>query len=160
MITRRRLLGAAVAAGLARPAVAAAAENRAAPALERLLVLEQHAALAYRTAGGAELARIGDQEHDHALALATLLGGYTLHAPDPPEDPSELHGTAAELAGGGGLEAAIALERSLLKAHRKALPLYEEPEMRRTAATIMASHGQHLSVLYERSGGDPMDSGR
>ena len=50
-------------------------------------MIEQHAALAYRTAGGAELTRIGDQEHEHALALATLLGGLTVHAPDAPTGP-------------------------------------------------------------------------
>jgi hypothetical protein len=32
--------------------------------------------------------------------------------------------------------------------------------MLRSIATIMASHGQHLAVLYERSGRDAIDSRR
>lgn len=157
MITRRAVLaGAAVA--LARPAAALAAEDLA-PLLTRLIALEQHAALAYRTAGGA-FARIAAQEHDHALALAGVLGGLTRPAPAAPTGPGELRGAAARLASGGGAEAAIALERSLLDAYREALRRLEDPGMARTAATVMASHGQHLTVLYERSGRDPMRSGR
>jgi hypothetical protein len=158
VITRRAVLGGA-AALLVRPASALGADAVAATLLE-LYVAEQHAALAYRKAGG-ELARIGEQEDDHARVLAAQLGGLARPQPAASTDPAVLRGAAAEVAAGGdGVGAAIALERELLDAYRKAIPVFKEPEMRRSAATIMASHGQHLSVLYERSGRDPIDSSR
>jgi hypothetical protein len=158
VITRRAALAGAAALAL-RPATALGAD-RVAATLLALYVAEQHAALAYRTAGG-ELARIGEQEDDHALALAAQLGGLARPQPDAPTDPAVLRGSAAKVAAGGEVvAAAIALERELLDAYRKAIPVFKEPEMRRSAATIMASHGQHLSVLYERSGRDPIVSGR
>lgn len=158
MITRRAMLAGAGGALLARPSRALGADAVAASLL-RLLVLEQQAALGYRLAGG-ELARIGEQEHEHALAVAALLGGLARPQPSPPAERAQLEGRAARVAGGGGVDAAIVLERELLDAYAEGIRVYKEPEMRRTAATIMASHGQHLSVLYESSGRDPMDSGR
>jgi hypothetical protein len=157
VITRRAVLAGAGGILLARPSRALGADAVAASLLE-LLELEQQAALGYRLAGG-ELARIGEQEHEHALAVAGLLGGLARPQPDPPTRRSQLQGRAARVAG-GDVDGAIALERALLDAYAKGIRVFEEPGMRRTAATIMASHGQHLSVLYESSGRDPMDSGR
>jgi Ferritin-like domain len=158
VITRRAVLAGAGGLVLARPAASALAADTVAAALAKLLVLEQQAALGYRLGGGS-LARIGAQEHEHALAVAALLGGLARPQPAAPTSRSELRGAAARVASGGA-EAAIVLERGMLDEYAKAIRVLKEPEMRRTAATIMASHGQHLSVVYESSGRDPTDSGR
>ena len=147
---RRELHGAATAAVLLGPAAADAASGDQA-LLSRLIDLEQQAAFAYRQAG---LARLADQEGQHAAALAAELVAYGLQPPAPPTTVSALGPAAASVATARGTAlraAALALEAALASAHRDALVALAVPKVVQTAATVLASHSQH-EVLLMRSG--------
>ena len=95
---RRELLVAAAAAALVRPAAALAAANDPAYVLERLIALEDRAALSYRAAELTAVPGLADQEADHAKALRTdleALGGRApsahRHAPHPRSKPHPPH---------------------------------------------------------------------
>ena len=88
---------------------------------------------------------IADQEADHAKALRTDLEALGGEAPS----------AARELAPLAGLDAAIALEASLLTAYRKALVDLDELGLLPTVATILASHAQHHALLLRAAGRDP-----
>ena len=74
------------------------------------------------------------------------------HLPPPrARGAADLDPAAARLADAGPTgdrdAAAVALERELLAAYAQSLDALYDPATRRTAATIMASHGQHLVNL-------------
>jgi hypothetical protein len=149
---RREILLAAAAALLARPARAFAAD----PDPELLLDLvarEDAAALAYERAAPEPLPGIAAQEADHGKALRTMLDAFGLKAP-----PVELDAPTRRLAEARGeekLEAAIALEASLIEAYSAALPEFVEEGVLQTAASILASHAQHHARLRSHAGLDP-----
>ncbi len=69
------------------------------------------------------------------------------HLPPPPVTAVEqLDGLAADVAA-GRTAAAVALERELIRVYAGALAALYDPATKRTAATIMASHGQHAVWL-------------
>ena len=145
-MSRRGALAAAAGLLLARPAGAGAQDGDPAGTLRALLAREEASAQAYRSAG---MARLAGQEAEHARALRPQL--EALGQPAPPASPRTLAGAAQRLATAAGDDrdaAAIALERELVKAYRAALGSLDDPALRRTAATIMASHAQHLVVLH------------
>jgi hypothetical protein len=149
--TRRALLAAGAGAVLARPAVAVAQQShaeRTAQALEPLIRREQAAAFAYGLAGLPVLAR---HEAEHAAALRPHLQSVGHLPPPPVRVTQDLDPAARRLADAGPTgdrdAAAIALERELLAAYAGVLDSLYDPATRRTAATIMASHGQHLVTL-------------
>jgi hypothetical protein len=157
-VRRRDLLLAATAAVLARPATTFAAESEAG-LLERLIALEQGAAFAYARAEITEPAGLARQEGEHAKALASQLAAMGLKAPAPPRRPAELGTQARRLASAardGALAAAIGLEESLVAAYALAVPEFGQPQMLQTVATVMASHAQHLALLYAEAGRDPL----
>ena len=142
---RREVVAAAVAAVLLRPAAAVAAANGDAGRLRHLIALEDAAALAY---GGADLDAVPDlagQEADHAKALRTDLEALGGKGPSAPTGVAPL----------AGLDAAIALEASLVAAYRTALVELEELAILQLAATILASHSQHHALLLRAAGRDP-----
>jgi hypothetical protein len=149
---RRELLLAAV--GLAAaPSVARAAPTEGAVLLD-LMRREQCAKLAYTAAlktlgAGApsELVTLLRHESDHADALSTELAAVGFGRPLPPR----VTGAAAALAAAAGregvLRAALAMERELVAAYRKALPGLPDAKIAMTLATILASHAQHQLIL-------------
>lgn len=136
---RRDVLLAAAGAALARPAVASAAEG---DVLDRLIRREEAAALAYEQHGMTLAAR---HAADHAKALRTHVAALGRAGPAPASAPSRI-GTP------------LALGRSLLAAYEDALSALAEPSILRTAATIAASHAQHLALLRREAGQDPLHS--
>ena len=152
-LSRRRALAGAAALLLTRAAPAAAQEPDSAGALLELLAREQAAALAYRTVG---MERLAAQEGEHVRALAPQLESLGLPVPFPARPG--LDGAARRLAAAAGpsarARAAISLETELVRAYRAALDRLDDPSIIRTAATIMAGHGQHLVVLQA----DPLDA--
>jgi Ferritin-like domain len=150
-VTRRELALAAAAAVLARPAAALAADDEPA-ILAGLIEREQAAAFAYERAGRGGLSA---QEDEHARALASELAAMGIEAPAKPQRPDELD-PEARRAIAGGLEAAIGLEQSLLAAYEPAIRGLEQAQVLQTAATVMASHAQHLAMLRLEAGRDPL----
>jgi hypothetical protein len=143
---RRDLFAAAVAAGLAAPAVARGQENDAA-ILRDLIAREDAAAFAYR---GQQVPGLGDpaaQDAAHAKALRVELQG--LIEPGAPHNPP-LDPGARRLNDARGDErraAAIALEADLVADYREALLGIAEPAILQTAATILACHAQRRALL-------------
>jgi hypothetical protein len=144
-VRRRELLVAAAVAVVARPAVAVAAEDTTADILERLIALEEEAALAHRGAAAAAVSGIASQEADHAKALRTDLEALGGRAPGAPTGVAPL----------AGLDGAIALEADLVAAYRMALVELDEPGVMPTVGTILASHAQHHALLLRAAGRDP-----
>jgi hypothetical protein len=100
------------------------------------------------------LALLRSHEADHAAALATLLASVGLATPQPPREPGDLDSAAGRLARSGPdrdavLAAAIAVEQSLVETYRGALPALPDEKIAMSAATILASHSQHLFILRE-----------
>jgi hypothetical protein len=142
-LTRRAALSGAAALALTRPAPAPAAADAEAlevAALADLIRREQAASLAYAASG---MPRLAAHEREHALALRPHL--QHLGHPLPP---------APRTAGRLDRAAAIALEEGLVEAYRARLGALRDPATIRTAATVMASHGQHLAVLTGAVTGD------
>jgi hypothetical protein len=109
--------------------------------LTGLIELEERAALAYRVAGSP----LAQQEAEHAAALRTELAGFTIRAPARPRRAERLTGAAAAVAG-GDRGAVVALEQELVAVYLREVPLLVEDGVVRTAATILASHSQHLAL--------------
>lgn len=154
MISRRTLLLGVAGTALARPAAAAAAGDDA-DVLLRLVAREDAAALAYERTAPEPLPGIASQERDHAAALRSLLDAYgILEVPEPALDaPARRLVEAPE---DGRLEAAIALESSLVAAYSAAVVALDAAGSLQTAASILASHAQHRVRLRSRAGLDPL----
>ena len=142
---RRELLAAAAAAALVRPAAAVAAGNDPADVLERLIALEDRAALAYRDTELTAVPGLAEQEADHAKALRTDLEALGGRAPSAPTGVAPV----------AGLDAAITLETGLVAAYRQALLDLDELGILPTVGTILASHSQHRALLLRAAGRDP-----
>jgi hypothetical protein len=153
MISRRRLVVAAAGAVLARPA-AAAAEDRDPELLLELVAREEAAALAYERTAPEPLPGIAGQEADHGAALRTLLDAFGIL--DVP--PARLDAPARRLVEAPRarrLDAAIALEASLVEDYSAVLLDLVAAGALQTAASILASHAQHRARLRSLAGLDP-----
>jgi hypothetical protein len=159
-VRRRDLVLAAAGAALARPAAAAAALEGDPAILGRLIAREQAAAFAHRMASTAvvEAAGFGAHEHAHARALRTHLAALGREGPEPPLSAAGLDRDARALAEAAGraaiLDAGIALEASLVAEYGAALRELAEPSIAQTAASILAGHAQHRTVLRVAAGRD------
>jgi hypothetical protein len=158
-VDRRDLLragGVALAAAALRPAPAHAADE-----LTLLLGLwrrETGAAFAYGKVLHADpgLTLLRAHETHHAAAIATELAAIGVGTPEPPAEVSDLDIAAERLARSGPeredvFAAAVLLEEDLVAIYQAALPALPEPKIAMTAATILASHAQHLFVLRQGS---------
>jgi hypothetical protein len=155
-LTRRALLLTAPVLGISAEALARARDDRA--IVIAAIDLEQRAAAAYDAAAGggklppalARLARhLRDQEQEHADGLARALrglGGRRPARPDPP--PAVPSGRAFG-------DFALALENRLIRAYYDAVPRLR-PGLRQPLGSIMACEAQHLVVLREALGRDPL----
>lgn len=147
---RRDVLAGAAVALLARPGAAFGQRSDEAVLL-RLVAREEAALEAYETDLVPGLRR---DESEHAAALRTQLDALGRRpAPRGMDAPAR---RVAEAAGDERLDAAIALEESLVEAYSVALLDLEAPGVLQTAGTILASHAQHLARLRELAGGDPL----
>lgn len=154
-VPRRAALlgGLAGAAGLALggAAPAPARGEDEARALSDLVRAEQDAAFVHRAAkldGAATFAR---HDEEHARALASHLEAIAMHVPGPTRGSGDLPPEALAVLeaprGEARVRAALAYERSLLDGCLQRLDALEQPGTVRTAATVMASHAQHLVSL-------------
>jgi hypothetical protein len=95
-------------------------------------------------------------EADHAAAIATDLAAVGLGTPRAPQWAGELDITAERLARSdakGAIAAAVLLEEQLVALYRTAVPALPDSKIAMTAATILASHSQHLLILQRETDG-------
>ena len=151
--SRREVVAAAAIALLARPTVARAQRSDIA-VLIHLVAREEAAAEAYGAGSGELLPRIHRDELDHAAALRTQLDALGRRpAPRGLDAPAR---RLAQAKPDERLEAAVALEETLVRDYSAALVDLADPSVLQTAATILASHAQHLArlrVVAKGSGG-------
>lgn len=146
-MNRREALAAAAVATLVAPAAARAQRSDIA-VLIRLVAREEAAAEAYGSGAGELVPRLHQDELDHAAALRTQLDALGRRpAPRGLDAPAR---RVAEAGPEDRLEAAIALESSLIEDYSEALADIADPSVLQTAATILASHAQHLVRMRTR----------
>jgi hypothetical protein len=157
---RRRFLrvgGLALAGTVVAPSLASAAADEG----ELLLGLwrrEMGASLAYDRVAHLNplFVTLRGHETDHAAAIATELAAVGLGTPRPPQWVSDIDATADQLAradADGALAAAALLEEDLVALYRTAVPALPDSNIAMTAATILASHSQHLLILRRETDG-------
>ena len=140
---RRELIAAGGLALLAWPASASAQRSDIA-VLIKLLAREEAAAEVYG-AGKAVVVAMYSDEVAHAEALRTQLDALGRRpAPRGLDAPAR---RLMEAEGDARLDAAIALEQSLVDEYSVALADLADPSVLQTVATILASHAQHLARL-------------
>jgi rubrerythrin len=168
--TRREL--AAVAAVGALPLLvdahgAFAAAGSEVQVLRAAVDLEQRAVFAYGAAAprlsgdDARLARrFQGQEEQHAAALSQALRNRGGHPPPPPRRAREVPGLTRALSGGRPaiLRYAVALEETAVAAYHDAARNFRDPRLLALVARIIGNEGQHLAVLREALGRDPVPS--
>jgi hypothetical protein len=122
---------------------------------------EMGASLAYDRVAHIDplLVTLRGHEFDHAAAIATELAAVGLGTPQPPHGAADLDVTAESLARSGParaevVAAAILLEEELVALYRNALPALPDAKIAMTAATILASHSQHLLILQRDTDGE------
>jgi hypothetical protein len=153
--TRRGLLAAAATAPFLLRASGATAqtEDDDASLVTASIEVEQRLAAAYDALAGGGLdgatarvaPRFGDQAQEHVDALAAALEGLGAAVPEP-SAPRSI----------GGLDELIELESAALAAHHDAVRRLRDAMLLETVATIMATAGQHLVVLRQAAGRDPL----
>jgi Ferritin-like domain len=142
-VRRRELIAAGGLALLARPATASAQRSDTA-VLIKLVAREEAAAEVYGAGKAVVVGPYGD-EAAHAEALRTQLDALGRRpAPRGLDAPAR---RLMEAEGDARLDAAIALEQSLVDDYGAALTDLADPSVLQTAATILASHAQHLARL-------------
>ena len=90
--------------------------------------------------------------HDHAAALATELAAVGLGTPEEPWTPNDLDAAAQRLAAARPADAlaqAALVEEGMLELYKAALPALPDAKIAMTAATILASHAQHLFIFRD-----------
>jgi rubrerythrin len=101
--------------------------------------------------------RLRDQEREHTAALASALEERGATAPEPPR-PGEVRGLAGIKSEREMLRFAVELENTIVIAYIDAHRKLKDEALLRTFAQIMASEGQHLVVLRQALGDDPLPS--
>lgn len=150
-------------AGAARSGTGTGSEEADVAVLNSALDLENLAVAAY-TAGAALLegdakvmgARFRDQEQEHADGLAQAirdLGG----TPNKPRHAEEYAPMFKDLKSQRDvLRFAVDLENTAVAAYIDALPKLSSGELRGTAAAIVTTEAEHVSVLRGALGQDPL----
>jgi len=166
--TRRSLMGRglagagaiAVPGSLVAATTASAQVDDQTEALERLVILEQAAELAFSLA-----AEEGDLDNeavtlfeelsihagDHAAALSEAMDQLLVDPPESESDPEEYDSLGEDFDPAGSQDDLVAfmidLELDLIAAYEEDEPELEEPDLARTAAQVAASHAQALVAL-------------
>lgn len=127
--------------------------------LNAVLDLEHTTVAAYGAAAArlrGDLVRVGrrfrEHEREHAARLARLvreLGG----APRPPRSAYDLPALRDEA---GALRLVAELEDASVAAYIDALPRLSQPELRGELAGIVAAEAEHLAILHEALGQEPV----
>lgn len=157
-VSRRALLLVAAAGLLARPAAARAATlDHDGDVIKPLIAREEGAEFAYRGAVPHGAPDLHLNARDHAAALRTQF--QALGRGTAPITAADLDAPTRRLAEAGTprerLDAAIALEASLVADYRRAVEELSEPGIVQTAATILAGHSQQHALLLRIAGRDP-----
>jgi rubrerythrin len=171
MRTTRRELAAVAAAGalplLVDTPGALAATRSEMQVLRAAVDLEQRAVFAYGAAAprlsgnDARLFRhFQGQEEHHAAALSNALRNRGGHPPPRPRSAREVPGLTRALSGGRPviLRYAVALEERAVAAYSDAARNFRDPRLLALVARIIGSEGQHLAVVREALGRDPVPS--
>jgi Ferritin-like domain len=143
-LRRRDVIAAAALAALATPATARAQRSDIA-VLIRLVAREEAAAKVYGAGAGVVVENLYGDELEHAAALRTHLDALGRRPASRGLDAPARRLMEAE--GDARLEAAIDLETSLVEEYSAALTDIADPSVLQTAATILASHAQHLARM-------------
>ncbi len=149
MSLRRRELvtGAAALAALGRVAPAAAKTSADAGPLAKLVGIEQEASLIYGTLDAprvpARAFRAQSREHARGLGMALRNRGGRAPAPKA-------------RVGRATPQQALALEERALAAYARAIGELRDVSLLPTLAAAMANHGQHVVVLRQALGRDPI----
>ena len=174
--TRRQLIGrglgaagaAAVPTSLLTATPAFAQESDETDALERIVILEQAAELAYSLA--AQDGKIDADAKksfelfsthcgDHATALSEALDQLGVDPPEAESDPSDYERLAdfdPKAAEKELLDFLIKLEEELVAVYADETPTLEEEDLVRTAAQVGAAHAQMLVALRVLAGQKPV----
>ena len=168
--TRRELAAFAAAGALpllvdVRGAFAAARSDvevlRAAVNLEQRAVFTYGAAVPRLDGRDARLARqFQGQEEQHAAGLSRALRNRGGHPPPAPRGAGDVPGLSAALSGGRTaiLRFAVALEEMAVATYYDAARTLREPRLLASVARIIGNEAQHLAVLREALGRDPVPS--
>jgi rubrerythrin len=158
------LVGAASAPALLGARTALAAADDDARILAAAIRLEQSAVVVYATAATSGLLgprleavarRFRDQEQEHADALTAALRQIGGRPPLPPR-PAQIAGLRALRTREQVLSFAVDLELEAVAAYYEAHQKLADPALLRTGAQIMANEGQHLVVLRQALGRQPL----
>lgn len=132
--------------------------------VEAAIKLEQRAAVAYETIASGEYLEeevrraaelFARQEHDHVDALTAALEDLGGASPERPK-VVDVEGLSALESQRGALDLAIRIEGELVRAYLEAAAGLESTALLRTAAQILGSDAQHLVVLRQQLGEDPV----
>ena len=139
------------------------------PILERAITLERVAVIAYdELIAGRRLSadllrltrRLRAHERQHAQALTTALtdlGGTPPRPPQGADDVDELvEGLRDVRSPADAVSFAIELETAAVAAYHEALAKLVEGKLLQTGASIMANEGQHLVLLRQAAGRQPV----
>lgn len=132
--------------------------------LEGAIELEQTAVVVYATAAESGLldpevekaAKLfGDHEQEHADALIAALSELGGNAPEPP-GAAEIDGLDGLASQDEVLNFAIEIENMAIVAYGDAATQLESAELIQTGAQIVANEAQHLTVLRQQLGENPV----
>jgi rubrerythrin len=132
--------------------------------LESAIELEQTAVVSYDHAANAKLLKgdlkdtaklFADQEQEHVDALVVAFESLGGAAPEPPE-PDSVEGLTELNSQRDFLEFAIELENMAIVAYDEASAKLVSSELVKTGAEIVANEAQHLVVLRQALGANPL----
>jgi rubrerythrin len=135
-----------------------------APLIEGVVQLEQTAQVAYETAAKSNLLQgsvkrlaslLAEHEKQHGDALKQILGEIGGNVPTPPK-PAEVQGLDEVKSQTGFLEFAIELEGNAILTYLDLERKVKGDRLRRLGAQAMASEGEHLVMLREELGRNPI----
>lgn len=149
-----------------RARTAGAAESGDIEIVEQAVELEQAAAIAYDAIAGRDLldgevkkaaTLFAEQQREHVAALVAALEDLGGSRPGP-HAPEEIEGLAELGSQEEALRFAIELEDELVATYRDAAATLESAAVLMTAAQIVGNAAQHLVVLRQQLGEDPVPS--
>jgi rubrerythrin len=139
-------------------------EARADEALQGLITRERAAVVAYEALAATDyldsptatlFRTLRDHEQEHVDALIATLEERGAQPPDPPTR-EDVEGLAVVSSQAGALDFGRRIEEELVGAYVEAVELFEGASLLQTVGEILGSEGQHLVILRERAGDEPV----